>query len=175
MLPAARLPFVTQHAEQQQIHRAAKGRAPPMAALRAFQLVADLFINPCRAQVFAAGVQPDAGRTKFAKGVICQRLEERRSPPATGRCQSQSAQLHTARRMADLAIKRETGGLAVFLPDIKPGRRVGEIGRQCRIVLIGDEGGIGRILCQGVDKVEIGGGGGAQGHGIHSLARRPYR
>ena len=108
MLRAARLPFFALDAKQQKIDRPTKRGAPPMRPLGAFQRVADLFIHPRCAQVFARGIQPDAGRTKFAKGVICQRFEKGRSTTTAGDRQGQTAQFHPTRRMADFAIKRET-------------------------------------------------------------------
>ena len=50
---------------------------------------------------------------------------------------------------------RETRGRAAFVPDIKPGRWIGEVSGQRRVVFIADEGRIGRILGKAPDKGKI--------------------
>ena len=55
------LPFVALNAKEAEVHRAAKGGAPPMRALGAFQPIAEFCVKMAGARVFAAGIQPDAG------------------------------------------------------------------------------------------------------------------
>ena len=144
-----------------------------MGALHPFQPIARLIVDPRRAGILAACIQPDAGCLQRFKGVIGQGRDKGQTPAAAGARQCKAAQFDPARGMADLAKQGKACGLAVFLPDLQPRAGVSQIERQRRLVFIGDEGGVGGMACKTPDKAEVVRRGGARRPPGQSRCRPP--